>query len=109
MAGVAQDREQPLQEAERSEVVEVALDARRAAGRRCDVGLAADPGEQRLGGGLVAVEVRLPVGAQRGGERGRGPGDVGEAPLKQRVDARAAPAASSAATAPSARTSSSRV
>ena len=43
--------EQPLQEAERGEVVEVALDPGRALGRGGHVRLAADPGEQRLRGG----------------------------------------------------------
>ena len=56
MAGVAQDRQQSLQEAERGEVVEVALDACGAAGGGSDVGLAADPGEQALRGGQVPVQ-----------------------------------------------------
>ena len=61
--GVAQDREQSLEETERSEVVKVALDAGRTAACWRDVGLAADPGEHCLGGGLVAVQGCPAVGA----------------------------------------------
>ena len=50
------------------------------------VGLAADPGEQCLRGRLVAVAGRLPVGAQRRGERGRGPRDGRQPAFEQLID-----------------------
>jgi hypothetical protein len=86
VAGVAQDGEEALQEAELREVVEVALDASRSSRGGRDVGLAADPGDEGLRGGLVAIEGGLPVRAQRGGERRGGPGDVREPALHERVD-----------------------
>ena len=87
MAGVAEDRQQALQEAEGGEVVEVSSHAGRAPGCGRHVRLAADPGDQALRGGLVAREGRVPVSAQRRRERGRGSGHLSEPALHQGVNA----------------------
>ena len=64
-------------------MVQVALDPRVPLGRRADVRLPADPGQQRLGGGALACGRGLPVRPQRGREGGRAAGDRREAPLQQ--------------------------
>ena len=69
VAGVAQDREQPLQEPERAEVVEVAPHAGVAPDRRGHVRLTAEPRDQTLGGRLVPVELRVAIAAQGGCKR----------------------------------------
>jgi hypothetical protein len=75
VGGVTQDREQPLEEPKGGEVIEVALHSSRAAGCSRHVGLAADPRQQRLRGGLVTVAGRLPVGTQGRREGRSGPRD----------------------------------
>ena len=54
MARVAEHVQQPLQEAQRAEVVELAPDPGAPLGRGRDVRLAAQPGRERVGAGAVA-------------------------------------------------------
>ncbi len=54
MSAVAQHRQQALEEAERTEVVQLALDTGNSAYRGGDVGLAAQPGSEPLRRGDVA-------------------------------------------------------
>ena len=61
-----------MEETQGGEVVEVPFDARGTAGGRGDVRLTADPDDAGLRGGRVAVESRLAVSTQRGGEGRRG-------------------------------------
>ena len=63
MAAVAQHGQQALQEAHRGEVIEVALDPGRSAGRRGDVRLTAEPGGHAIGGGMVARGGGRPIAA----------------------------------------------
>ena len=86
MTRVPQDDEQALQEAERREVVEVALHASRSSCSGSDVRLAADPGDEGLRGGLVLVEGGPAVGAQRRGKSRSRAGHVGESALHEGID-----------------------
>ena len=54
VAGVLQDQQQPPEKAQGGEVVHVALDAGGPLDRGGDVGLAGEPGDQPLGGRVVA-------------------------------------------------------
>ena len=82
-AGVAQDDEQALEEAEGAEVIEVALDASVPLGRGADVGLPADPGQQRVGGGALVPRHGPSPGAERRCERRRVAGDRSETPFHE--------------------------
>ena len=88
VAGVAQHGEQPLEEAQRPEVVEVAPDAGRALGGRGHLRLAAHPGDQAIGGGAVPAVDRRAVAAQGLGEDRRPAADVRQPLLQQPVDRR---------------------
>ena len=54
VARVAQDRQQPLEEAQRGEVVDLPLEPGGPLGRGADVRLAREPGDQPVGRGGVA-------------------------------------------------------
>ena len=82
-ARVAQDDEQALEEAECAEVVEVALDARVPLGGGADVGLPADPGQQRLGHGAVVPGDGPSIGAERRCKRRSVAGNLRETPFHE--------------------------
>ena len=63
--------------------LEVALDASVPLGRGADVGLPADPGQQRLGGGALVPRHGPSPGAERRCERRRVAGDRSETPFHE--------------------------
>src|SRR5699024_8657644 len=68
------------------EVVEVALDTGVAFGRGGDVGLPAQPGDERLGDGGFTFGLGTVVAAQGGCEAGVGGGHFGQAAFQQGRD-----------------------
>ena len=92
MAAVAQHGQQTLQEAQRAEVVQVALHAGVAPGGRGDVRLPAEPGREPVGRCVVAGGVGAAVAAQRAGKAGSAAGDLGQPLLQQFTDRRVQPA-----------------
>ncbi len=83
VAAVAQDDQQPLDETEGTEVVEVPAYPGCTPGGSGDVRLTGQPGENGLRSGLVAGGGRGPVAAQRSGEGGGCPADIRQPPLEQ--------------------------
>lgn len=86
VAAVTQHGEEPLEEAECREVVEVPTDAGRTVRRGCDGLLSAQPGDERFGGGSVPSRDGPAVAAQRRGKSRRGAGDFRQPSFHQRVD-----------------------
>ncbi len=83
IAAVAQHDEQPLQEAQGAEMVEVAADAGDSASGGRDVWLAGEPGQHGLRGGLVTRDRGAAIAAQRRGEGGGAAGDLDETLVEQ--------------------------
>lgn len=83
---VPEDGEQALQEAEGAEVVEVAADSGGALGGGGHGLLSAEPGDERLCAGAVAVCHGPAIAAQRRGEGRGGAGDGGEPVFEEFVD-----------------------
>jgi hypothetical protein len=86
VSGIAQHSEQPLQEPQRKEMVEITLHACGPSGRCGDVRLAGQPGGDGVRGAHVLRGHRPPVAAQAGGVARRGTGETAEPPLEQLVD-----------------------
>ncbi len=87
VARVPQDDEQSLEEAQRAEVVDLALDAGGALDGSGHVRLRADPGEDPVGQRDVAGDQRRAIGAQRGRERRRAATDLRKPAFHELVDA----------------------
>jgi hypothetical protein len=66
--GIAEDREEPLQEAEGAEVIEVASDAYSATDACGDVGLPTEPGDEAVSRADISTTCRIVITPQCGGE-----------------------------------------
>lgn len=85
MPAVAQDGQQPLEESQGAEVVEVATDSGGAFGGGGHGFLSAEPGDERFGLRSVPRGHGPVVAAQRGGEGRGGAGDGGEPVFQELV------------------------
>ncbi len=85
VAAVSQDPQQTLQERQRSGMVDLTFDPSGALHRRGHVGLTAEPGQQTIGGGLIAGVGGVAVGTQDCSERRRSAHHVAEALFHERV------------------------
>ena len=83
VTGVSEDRQDALEEVERTEVVDVALHPGIPLGLRGHVRLSREPGEDPLSNRVLAVDLGPAISPQCRAERGGRPGDVDEPLLEE--------------------------